>query len=402
MRIACVGGGPAGLYFAILSKLRDASSEVRVLERGRRGAATGWGIVYWEDLLISLSLSDPVIAGRLRGISTRWGTQQVYVDGLGTGLLGGYGYSVCLVAAQETLTQRALELGVQIDFEATVDPADLPEADLVVAADGANSRVREHRREVFGTRSHVGGNHYMWLGCGFPLERFTFAFARTDAGWVWFHGYAFDDDTSTVVVECPPETWAGLGFDRLDHASTLAALSEVFRSRLDGRPLNAGREGQTPPRWLRFNHVTNSRWSHDNLVLLGDAAHTTHYSIGSGTRLALEDAIELDVALRRTASIPDALAAFHAARRDQVADRQQAAELSRHWFENAPALLDAARCPIAFAYELRTRRDPADGRSQLGWTLHRATQHPLGLRARQAVSDARVAIKRYRSAGARP
>jgi anthraniloyl-CoA monooxygenase len=402
MRIVCVGGGPAGLYFAILSKLRESAADVLVLERNRPGAAGGWGIVFWEDLLLSLAATDAVTADRLRRVAIRWGTQQVHLDGRGAAQLGGYGYAVGRARAIAILTERARELGVRVDYETHVNPADLPDADLVVAADGANSGIREHRRSAFGTRTTSGGNHYMWLGSSHLLDHFTFAFNRTPAGWVWFHGHRFDNTTSNVVVECPPETWLGLGFDVLDPREAVAALSDIFDQHLDGHPLSSGHDNQAPARWQRFKQVSNARWSHDNVVLLGDAAHSTHYSIGSGTRLAIEDAIALDHALGQTGSVPDALAAYHRARSGPVGERQRAAQLSQSWFETVPARLDKVVCPIQFAYELRTRRDPDDARSRLGWLVHRATQRPAGLRARQAIGETKLAVHRRRAAFARP
>jgi anthraniloyl-CoA monooxygenase len=398
MRIVCVGAGPAGLYFAILAKLRDPAAEVRVLERSRRGVTAGWGIVFWEDLLSSLTAGDPVTARELRASSQRWRSEQVYLDGHGTAEMGGYGYTVGRTTALELLTARALELGARVDFSTEIDPAEVPDADLVVLSDGARSRTRTQHAARFGTRITTGENRFIWLGTDQVFDSFKFAFVKTAGGWIWFHGYRFDATTSTCIVECPPGTWSNLGFGTLDQDETMARLGQVFAPLLGGHPLSAGRPGQPPARWLRFDHVVNTRWSLDNMVLVGDAAHTTHYSVGSGTKLALEDAIALDRAIGSTTSVAAATSAYQELRAGPVGERQHAAQASQAWFENVPRLLDRAPDAVSFAYQLRTRREPSAARSRVGWLLHRATQHPVGLRAHQAVSEVKLARMRRQAA----
>jgi anthraniloyl-CoA monooxygenase len=391
MRIACVGGGPAGLYFAVLSKLRDPYSEVTVLERNRRGIVTGWGIVFWQDLLTGLRRTDPPTAKAIRAAARQWHSQQVRVLGKGTAQLGGYGFSISRALAIDILTERALDLGVRIEYEQEIDPSRLPDADLVVASDGAASRVRTGLAGEFGPTVAKGRNYYIWLGTGKVFESFTFSFVPTPAGWIWFHAYRFDPATSTCIVECPPATWQGLQLGERAPREVLTTLAEIFADDLDGHPLRASRAGEVDARWLNFGQVTNQRWYAGNVVLMGDAAHTTHFSIGSGTKLALQDAMGLDQALRSRSSLPAALELYHTTRSTEVARRQRGAWASQQWFENVPAHIDTD--VLSFGYRLRTRRDLDTAPSRLDWLLYRATQYRAGRYARRWVGRARRSIR---------
>jgi 2-polyprenyl-6-methoxyphenol hydroxylase-like FAD-dependent oxidoreductase len=388
MEIVCVGAGPAGLYFAILSKLRDPSAEVTVLERNPAGVTHGWGVVFWDDLVESLLGADPASGEQILGAARQWTDMTVQVGSCKPVWLGGYGYSMGRNRLLDVLAAHAASLGVRVHFEhAVADIAEFSGADLVVACDGARSQTRQRLAAELGTRTDAGRNRYVWLGTRHVFDTFTFSFRHTRAGWIWMHAYGFDADTSTCVVECPPETWTGLGLDTADTRAGLDVLSEVFAEDLGGAGLISTRAGTEPSAWLSFAWVRNERWFHDNVVLMGDAAHTTHFSIGSGTKLAVEDAIGLDDALRRHSDLTTALRAYQDRRSLQVAVRQAAARASAAWFENVPHMITTD--PLRFAYSLQTRRDPRVSRSGLDWLFHRASQNRIAQAGRRRISSAR-------------
>jgi anthraniloyl-CoA monooxygenase len=375
MKVVCVGGGPAGLYLSILLKLRDPAHDVTVLERNPPGQTYGWGVVYWDDLLEAIGRGDPLTARGIEQRSFPWVDQLVQVEGGQAVSLGGGGYGLGRRALLELLAERATGLGVRVAFEHEVDErAGLDGADLVVASDGANSRLRRRHQEQFQTSVAVGGNRYVWLGTARVFEAFTFAFARTPAGWIWAHAYAFDGDASTFIVECAPETWAGLGFDRLGVDDSVALLERVFERHLEGHRLlvHAGDRGAMP--WRGFRTVSNRRWHHGNLVLLGDAAHTTHFTIGSGTKLAVEDAIALAECLHEHRDLAAALEAYGSQRRTALLLPQRDAALSAQWFEQVPRYVGLPA--PQFATLLKQRRSHLLPRlpPRLYHRLHRATE----------------------------
>jgi anthraniloyl-CoA monooxygenase len=355
MRIACVGGGPAGLYLAILLKGRDPGHEITVLERNPAGVTYGWGVVFWDDLLEGLAANDPPTAATIAGEAFRWTGQRILVDGQPEAGLDGYGFSMRRQRLLDILTSRALELGVEVRFEVEVeDLAQLEGLDLVVAADGVNSRLRRAHPGSFGTRIDTGRNRYMWLGTTRVFDAFTFAFVRTPAGWIWCHAYGFDATASTFIVECSPETWAGLGFGQLGLEASIARLEELFAPQLDGHRLVAQGPDRERAPWLSFRTVTNERWRSGNLVLADDAAHTTHFTIGSGTKLAIEDAIGLAAALGAGDDLGTALAAYERDRKVALVLLQREARNSAGWFEHLPRYID--RGAPQFAALLQHRR----------------------------------------------
>jgi 2-polyprenyl-6-methoxyphenol hydroxylase-like FAD-dependent oxidoreductase len=371
MRIACVGGGPAGLYFAILMKALDPAHDVRVFERNPRGVTYGWGVVFWDDLLEQLQASDPVTASDIRASAFRWNGQLLAVESKPPVHVGGHGYGIGRQRLLDILVERAKGLGVRVQFESSVEFRELPEADLIVACDGVNSRLRELRREQFQTEVVVGRNKYIWLGTSRVFDAFTFAFVHTEAGWIWCHAYGFDDDTSTFIVECSPETWAALGFDTLDEADCTRLLERLFEAHLQGHPLMS-KGGAS---WLEFRTVTNDKWHADNVVLMGDAAHTTHFTIGSGTRLALEDAISLAAVLQEKTGLSVALERYEQERRAALSRTQSDARLSARWFESVGRYIELDP-PQVFAL-LRDRRSPLLPRipPRAYYRLYQATQH---------------------------
>ncbi|MCS0606406.1 FAD-dependent monooxygenase [Streptomyces sp. LP11] len=331
MKVVCAGGGPAGLYLAILLKRQDPSHEITVHERNPEGSTYGWGVTYWRGLLDRLHAHDPESARAVEEHSVSWREGVAHVRDLSTRHRGDQGFGIGRQRLLDLLADRARALGVHLEYESelTEPPAD---ADLVVAADGVHSALRGRHAAHFGTRIVPGRNPYIWLGTTQVFDAFTFAFTETEHGWIWAYGYPYSGEHSTCVVECAPETRTGLGLDRADEGEGLALLEKLFADVLDGHPLIA-RGGAA---WPRFGTLTNRVWHHGNLVLLGDAAHTTHYSIGAGTTLALEDAMCLAAALADHVTLPEALAAYGERRRTELLSAQSAARHSAQWYENLP------------------------------------------------------------------
>jgi len=355
MRIACVGGGPAGLYLAILMKRADPDHHVTVLERKPERCGDGWGVVFWDDLLGDLQRSDPQTAELVGARARRWHGQHLVLNGERIEH-DGSGYGIARATLLDVLAQRATDVGVDLRFDIDVVSACELDADVIVASDGANSILRQAHAEAFGTHVAVGRNMYAWLGTTKIFDAFTFGFERTDAGWIWFHAYAFDDCTSTCIVECTSDTWKGLGFDTRSASDSIALLEKIFARHLDGEPLISPRGDVGALPWLKFKAVSNARWHSDKTVLVGDAAHTTHFSIGSGTRLALEDAIALAGALQEAGTPQVAYATYEDRRRAAVRSTQQDARRSAQWFESVTRYTDMP--PAAFFALLRARRDP--------------------------------------------
>ena len=357
MKIACVGGGPAGLYFAISMKVRDSGHEIHVFERNRADDTFGWGVVFSDQTVDNLMTNDPVSGATIRGEFTHWDDIAVHIHGecirsSGHGFIG-IGRKRMLAILQ----QRARDLGVQLHFEheASTDLADWADYDLVIVADGANSRIRDRYAEHFDIDIQPRRNKYIWLGTHKTFDAFTFAFEQLPEGWVWAHAYRFDDQLSTFIVEMAPETWQKLGLDQKGQDEAIAWSEQVFAKHLDGNTLmsNAGHLRGSAA-WLNFRRIITGRWSYDKLVLLGDAAHTAHFSIGSGTKLALEDAIKLAEVLNRPGlGREQALAEYQAERNIEVLKLQNSARNSTEWFETLDRYLPFA--PLQFAYSLLTR-----------------------------------------------
>jgi anthraniloyl-CoA monooxygenase len=357
MRIACLGGGPAGLYFAISMKLRDPAHQVDLFERNRADDTFGWGVVFSDQTVENLMANDPVSGAAIRDEFAHWDDIEVHIHGE-TVRSSGHGFiGIGRKRLLNILQQRARDLGVRLHFEQEASPEldDWKAYDLVIAADGANSRIRTRYQEHFGVDVQVRKNKFFWFGTAKVFEAFTFAFEETKAGWVWAHAYRFGDGLSTFIVEMEPETWVGLGFDRMEQAEAIAVCEGIFAKYLGGHELQSNaRHLPGPQAWLNFRRIICERWSYGNLILLGDAAHTAHFSIGSGTKLALEDAIKLAEVLNRPGlDREQALVEYREERQVEVLKLQNSARNSTEWFETLDRYLHFE--PIQFAYSLLTR-----------------------------------------------
>ncbi len=355
MRAVCLGGGPAGLYFAISLKRRDPSHQVTVIERNRPHDTFGWGVVLSDETLTNLEKNDPESARLIRDSFVYWDDIAVHYRGKVV-KSGGHGF--CGIGRKRLLNilqDRASALGVDLQFETEAGkPADYTDYDLIVGADGVNSRVRADYAEVFQPDIDVRACKYIWLGTHQKFgDAFTFIFEETEHGWIWVHAYQFDNDTATFIVECSPETWRRAGFDRMSTDETIAACEKIFASNLGGHKLMSNARHLRGSAWLNFNRVLCERWSHKNIVLLGDAAATAHFSVGSGTKLALESAIALADYLRSEPSTEEAFRRYEDERRLEVLRLQSAARNSTEWFENVERYFGLD--PVQFNYSLLTR-----------------------------------------------
>ncbi len=355
MRIACLGGGPAGLYFAISMKLRDPSHEVVVIERNRPDDTFGWGVVLSDETLDNLAANDPVSAKAIRAHFAYWDDIAVVKGGVRT-LTTGHGF--CGIGRRQLLLllqDRARELGVDLQFQTEVESAAAyaRDYDLVVAADGLNSKTRAEFADVFKPQIDVRKCKFVWLGTQQKFDdAFTFIFEKTEHGWVWAHAYQFDDESATFIVECAPETWEAWGFGEMTQEESIATCERIFAAHLDGHHLLSNARHLRGSAWLNFPRVLCERWYHDNIVLMGDAAATAHFSIGSGSKLALESAIALATYLHES-DRDTAFARYQKERRLEVLRLQSAARNSLEWFEEVERYTHLH--PIQFTYSLLTR-----------------------------------------------
>jgi anthraniloyl-CoA monooxygenase len=357
MNIACIGGGPAGLYFAISMKLRNPEHEIEVFERNAPGVTFGWGVVFSDQTVENLTANDPTSAQIIADEFAHWDDIDVHFSGQcitssGHGFIG-----IGRKRLLEILQNRARELGVILHFESECDPADprWRDYDLVIAADGANSRFRDAHSDAFQVDVDVRSNKFVWLGTSKVFDAFTFAFEETEHGWIWAHAYRFAPDCSTFIVECSEKVWRRFGFDRMQQDEAIETCERIFAKYLDGHKLQSNASHLVgSAAWLNFKRIKCDNWSVGNVILLGDAAHTAHFSIGSGTKLALEDAIKLAEVLNRPGlSHVEALAEYQAERNLEVLKLQNSARNSTEWFETLDRYLHFE--PLQFAYSLLTR-----------------------------------------------
>lgn len=348
LRVAIIGGGPGGLYAAALLKRLDPAREVTVWERNAPDDTFGFGVVLSDETLGGIEHADPRVYEALQQHFTRWDDIDI-VRRTHRHTSSGHGFAALgRKRLLEILHTRCRELGVDLRFR-TEAPHDLPHThDLVIAADGIHSATRETHADVFRPSVTTHRCRYIWLAADFPFDSFRFEIAETEHGVMQLHGYPYAPDASTVIIEMREEVWHAAGFDELGEAESIERCGKIFAEALHGRPLKSNNST-----WTTFRTVVNDRWSHGNIVLLGDAAHTAHFSIGSGTKLAVEDALALAACLEERDSLPEALTAYEEERRPVVASTQRAARASLEWFENIALYLDQP--PRQFAFNLLTR-----------------------------------------------
>ncbi|WP_208278134.1 bifunctional salicylyl-CoA 5-hydroxylase/oxidoreductase [Massilia oculi] len=366
MNIVCVGGGPAGLYFGLLMKLRHPTHVVTVVERNRPGDTFGWGVVFSDQTLGHLARADEPSARAILQSFNHWDAIDVHIKGA---TVTSHGHGFCGIGRKrllDILSARCRALGVDLVFATRVE--DVPElarryrADLVVAADGVNSALRQQYREAFEPEVEERLCRFVWLGTRKRFDAFTFAFEETEYGWFQAHAYQYDNETSTFIIETLDATWRASGLADMSQADALAFCERLFARHLDGQPLMANAAHlRGSSMWIRFPRLACRQWVHPigvdgrqvPLVLMGDAAHTAHFSIGSGTKLALEDAIGLADELGKEGDLFAALARYQEARLVEVLKLQSAARNSMEWFENVARY--TAMEAEQFAYSLLTR-----------------------------------------------
>ncbi|PLZ03944.1 bifunctional salicylyl-CoA 5-hydroxylase/oxidoreductase [Burkholderia sp. WAC0059] len=367
MRIVCIGGGPAGLYFSLLVKRRHPDWDVVVVERHRADDASGWGVVFSDSTLERLQAVDAESAAQIRDAFNHWDDIEIRFRGR---VIRSSGHGFCGIGRQRLLSvlqARCAALGVTLRFGAEARDDDVCDADLVVAGDGANSAIRRQYAGTYEPEVEQRDCRFVWLGTTQSFDAFTFAFEETPWGWFQAHAYRFDAQTSTFIVETPERVWRAAGLDAMSREDGIAFCERLFARHLGGHSLQSGlTRRQAPDLWQRFANVACRQWVHwkarDDapempdvpVVLMGDAARTTHFSIGSGTRLAMEDAVELADSLDAHAGdLRAALARYTTRRRTDTQRLRNAARNSTEWFEHVDRY--ASLEPEQFAYSLLTR-----------------------------------------------
>jgi len=353
MKVSIVGGGPAGLYTALLLMKGDTGHQVTLFERNRPDDTFGWGVVFSDQTLENFRAADEPTFGAITENFAHWDDIDVFVHGRRI-TSGGHGFSgIARKKLLQILQERASELGADLKFCSEAAADTVFDADLVVAADGINSAIRARYAQHFKPDLDSRTARFIWLGTTFPFDAFTFYFVENEHGVFQAHCYRFDDETSTFIVECDEASWRSAGFDRMDTAGTIAACEEMFGQWLQGHRLMSNALHRAGSPWTNFVRVRNEVWHHSNIVLIGDAAHSAHFSIGSGTKLAMEDAIGLVNALSRHEDLESALPAYQEDRGTEALRLQNAARNSMEWFENVKRYIHLE--PEQFTYSLLTR-----------------------------------------------
>ena len=350
MKIKIIGGGPAGMYFAILMKKAEAAHNITVYERNGPDDTFGWGVVFSGKTLANLRAADEETHAEITRNFAAWDNVDVVHRKDKVSIHGNSFSGIARLQLLKILQKRCEQLGIELLFRTEVADIESVRAscDLLVAADGVNSPARKQYDNKFQPSLDVRPNRYIWYGTNRLFHGLTLTFRENDAGVFAAHSYRFNQTTSTFIIECDPQTWSAAGFASMSDDETRQYLEKVFESDLAGRPLLSNNS-----KWINFLLVKNQNWFFDRVVLLGDALHTAHFSIGSGTKLALEDAIALFECFQKKPSVPDALEEFEAIRKPVIEAYQAAAQDSMRWFESARDYMHLS--PIELAYSLMTR-----------------------------------------------
>ncbi|KQV65376.1 bifunctional salicylyl-CoA 5-hydroxylase/oxidoreductase [Rhizobium sp. Root1220] len=364
MRIVCIGGGPAGLYFGLLMKKLHPEHSIRVVERNRPYDTFGWGVVFSDATMAAMQEWDPESAAEIQDAFNHWDDIEVWFKGTRQRTSGHGFVGIGRKKLLNILQKRCEDLGVELIFETDVgSDLDFLDADLVIGSDGLNSKIRNHYPEIFQPDMITRPNRYIWLGTDKLYDAFTFDFRKTDHGWFQAHIYKFDDKTSTFIIETTEEAYLAHGLDKMDQDGSIAFCENLFSEVLDGASLMTNSRHMRGSAWLNFNRLICGKWSHFNgnshVVLMGDAAHTAHFAIGSGTKLAIDDAIELtrqfQIHGHGKQAIPAVLETYEEIRRVDVARIQNAARNAMEWFEVVGRRYADTLEPEQFMYSMLTR-----------------------------------------------
>ncbi|SMC47377.1 bifunctional salicylyl-CoA 5-hydroxylase/oxidoreductase [Rhizobium sp. RU36D] len=364
MRIVCIGGGPAGLYFALLMKKFHTEHDITVVERNKPYDTFGWGVVFSDATMVSMRVWDPESAAEIEDAFNHWDDIELLFKGTRQRTSGHGFVGIGRKKLLNILQRRCEALGVELQFETESDgDTDYPDADLIIASDGFNSKIRNRYADVFQPDLAVRPNRYIWLGTNKLFDAFTFDFRKTDHGWFQAHIYKFDDQTSTFIVETTEEAYEKHGLGQLDQQGSIDFCQNLFSEVLEGADLMTNARHLRGSAWLNFNRLICGKWSHFNgnshVVLMGDAAHTAHFAIGSGTKLAIDDAIELTNQFQKLGhdkdKIPAVLETYEEIRRVDVARIQNAARNAMEWFEVVGERYADTLEPEQFMYSMLTR-----------------------------------------------
>ena len=360
MRIACLGGGPAGLYFAILMKKANPSHDITVIDRNAADNTFGWGIVFSDKTMDGFREADEQVVNEIEANFHHWDDIDVHFKGRKI-TSGGHGFcGIARLKLLQIFQKRAAELGVKMLWEQEITDPDIyaKEYDLVVGADGVFSTTRAKHEAHFNPRIDLRTCRFIWLGTKKKLDAFTFAFKQTEFGWFNLHAYRFNEEMSTFIVETPETTWLKAGMDKFEADQSIAFCENLFADLLDGNTLiSNARHLRGSAMWLKFNRVLCERWHKDNIVLIGDAAHTAHFAIGSGTKLAMEDAISLAKVLNSSeGTVPERLARYQAEREVEALKLQSAARNRMTWFEDFERYVHMEPEQLAFSLLTSSQR----------------------------------------------
>ena len=353
MKITVIGGGPGGLYFSILTKKAMPHCQIDIYERNKPDDSFGFGVVFSDETLGEFLKRDMKSYELIRSKFAYWDDIIIARDGESVNIAGN-GFCGCSrKTLLQLLQQRCLEEGVNLHFEQNVDDlSQFADSDIILATDGIGSAIRTQYQKEFGTKIELKKNRFVWLGSTKPLDAFTYFFRSTPHGTIVAHSYQYEEGMSTWIFECSDETWQKNGFEVTNEADTMAKIAEIFKDELDGHPLISNKS-----HWRQFPHVTNENWHHNNIVLLGDAKATAHYSIGSGTKLAMDSAIGLsDAVIANPTNVKAAFEQYEKTRRNTVEMIQYAAIVSLDWFENIDRHMNHSFQQFAFGCMTRSKK----------------------------------------------